>query len=158
MDKRRCFFIGHRDAPSDLYPSILSAVEEHIVQHGVTEFLVGQYGAFDRMAAKAVIQLKEKYPDVKLTLLLPYHPGERKIELPDGFDGSLYPEGQETVPKRLAIVRANQYAVNHSGYLIAYAWQPGSNARKLVESTNEGIHIKSVYDNNYQSDKQKCIQ
>ena len=144
MDKRRCFFIGHRDAPSDLYPSILSAVEEHIVQHGVTEFLVGQYGAFDRMAAKAVIQLKEKYPEVKLTLLLPYQPGERKIELPDGFDGSLYPEGQETVPKRLAIVRANQYAVKHSGYLIAYAWQPGSNARKVVEGAGRTIHVTCI--------------
>ena len=140
MDKRRCFFIGHRDAPSDLYPSILSAVEEHIVQYGVTEFLVVQYVAFDRMAAKAVIQLKEKYPEVKLTLLLPYHPGERKVELPDGFDGSLYPEGQETVPKRLAIVRANQYAVKHSGYLIAYAWQPGSNARKVVEGAGNSVH------------------
>lgn len=103
------------------------------MQHGVTEFLVGQYGAFDRMAAKAVIQVKEKYPDVTLTLLLAYHPSEKKVELPEGFDGSLYPEGQETVPKRLAIVRANQYAVMHSGYLIAYAWQPGSNARKVVE-------------------------
>ena len=116
------------------------------MQYGVTEFLVGQYGAFDRMAAKAVIQLKEKYPDVKLTLLLPYHPGERKVELPDGFDGSLYPEGQETVPKRLAIVRANQYAVKHSGYLIAYAWQPGSNARKVVEGAGASVHKTLIND------------
>lgn len=115
MNNQRCFFIGHRDAPSELYPSIFSAVEEHNVQYSVTEFLVGQYDAFDRMAARAVIQPKEKYPDVKLTHLLPYHPGERNVELPDGFDGSLYPVGQETVPKRLAIVRANQYAVKHSG-------------------------------------------
>ena len=146
MDKRRCFFIGHRDAPSDLYPSILSAVEEHIVQYGVTEFLVGQYGAFDRMAAKAVIRLKEKYPGVALTLLLAYHPGEKKVELPEGFDGSLYPEGQETVPKRLAIVRANQYAVKHSGYLIAYAWQPGSNARKVVEGAGKMVHKTLIND------------
>ena len=147
MWKQRCFFIGHRDAPSELYPSILAAVEEHIVQYGVTEFLVGQYGAFDRMAAKAVIQLKEKYPEVVLTLLLAYHPGEKKVELPEGFDGSLYPEGQETVPKRLAIVRANQYAVKHSGYLIAYAWQPGSNARKVVEGAGKTKHITII--NNY---------
>lgn len=89
MRQKRCFFIGHRDTPSDLYPSILYAVEEHIVQYGVTEFLVGQYGAFDRLAAKAVIQLKEKYQDLTLMLLLAYHLGEKKVELPDGFDGSL---------------------------------------------------------------------
>ena len=114
------------------------------MQYGVTEFLVGQHGTFDQMAARAVIQLKEKYPVVKLTLLLPYHPGERKVELPDGFDGSLYPEGQETVPKRLAIVRANQYAVKHSGYLIAYAWQPGSNAKKVVESAKSNVHVRLI--------------
>ena len=72
---------------------------------------------------------------------------EKKVELPDGFDGSLYPEGQETVPKRLAIVRANQYAVKHSGYLIAYAWQPGSNARKVVEGAGKTKHITII--NNY---------
>ena len=146
MRQKRCFFIGHRDAPAELYPSILATVEEHIVQHGVTEFLVGQYGAFDRMAAKAVIQLKEKYPEVVLTLLLAYHPGEKKMELPEGFDGSLYPEGQETVPRRLAIVRANQYAVKHSGYLIAYAWQPGSNARKVVEGAGKMVHTTLIND------------
>lgn len=150
MRQKRCFFIGHRDAPSDLYPSILSSVEEHIAQHGVTEFLVGQYGAFDRMAAKAVIRVKGKYPDVKLILLLAYHPGEKKAELPDGFDGSLYPEGQETVPRRLAIVRANQYAVKHSGYLIAYAWQPGSNARKVVEGAGKVMHITIINDDSNQ--------
>ena len=39
----------------------------------------------------------------------------------------------EKVPYRAAIVRANRYVIDHVGYLIAYAWQPGSNARALVE-------------------------
>lgn len=129
----RCFLIGHRDAPESIYPVVLKAVEQHILLYGVVEFMVGRRGAFDRMAARAVKQLKTTYPAVRLTLLLSYHPGERKVELPEGFDGSLYPEGQETVPRQLAIVRANRYAADHSGYLIAYAWQPGSNARKLTE-------------------------
>ena len=43
------------------------------------------------------------------------------------------PPGMETVPKRAAIVRANRYMVDHSDYLIAYAWHPASNARELVE-------------------------
>ena len=45
----------------------------------------------------------------------------------------MFPPEQEYVPKRLAIVRANQYAVDISDYLIAYAWQPGSNAVKLLD-------------------------
>ena len=39
----------------------------------------------------------------------------------------------ETVPKRVAIIRANRYMVEHSDYLIAYAWHPASNAQDLVE-------------------------
>ena len=33
----------------------------------------------------------------------------------------------ETVPKRLAIVRANRYMVERSDFLIAYVWHPASN-------------------------------
>lgn len=132
MNGQRCFLMGHRDAPEAVFPAVLEAVEQHIVQHGVTEFLVGRRGAFDCMAARAVKQAKKTHPGVILTLLLPYHPGEKPTKLPDGFDGSLYPVEQETVPKRLAILRANRYAVEHSGYLIAYAWQPGSNTRKMT--------------------------
>ena len=28
---------------------------------------------------------------------------------------------------------ANRYVIDHVDYLIAYAWQPGSNAKDLVE-------------------------
>ena len=39
----------------------------------------------------------------------------------------------EGVPRKLAIVRANRYIVDHVDFLIAYAWHPASNARELVE-------------------------
>ena len=42
----------------------------------------------------------------------------------------------EKVPRKLAIVRANRYMVDHVDYLIAYAWHPASNARDLVDYAN----------------------
>jgi len=39
----------------------------------------------------------------------------------------------EDVPRKLAIIRANRYMVDHVDFLIAYAWHPASNARELVE-------------------------
>lgn len=110
-----------------------AAVEQHILEYGVTEFIVGHYGGFDRLAALAVKAAKHLYPDVKLILLLPYHPAERPISTPDGFGGTFYPPGMESVPRKIAIVRANRYVVDHVDYLIAYAWHPASNARELVE-------------------------
>lgn len=103
------------------------------MEYGVTEFIVGHYGGFDRLAASAVKEAKRFYPEVKLTLLLPYHPAERPIPTPDGFDGTFYPPGMESVSRKIAIVKANRYVVDHVDYLIAYVWHPASNARELVE-------------------------
>ena len=130
MGGKTCFFIGHRETSEEIYPVLCAAVEEHIVHYGVTEFIVGRYGCFDvHLAASAVKEAKYFYPEVKLTLLLPYHPAERPIPTPDGFDGTFYPPGIECVP----IIRANRYIVDYVDYLIVYDWYPASNARELVE-------------------------
>ena len=47
---------------------------------------MGHYGGFDRLAARAVIKAKKTHPEVTLTLLLPYHPAERPMAAPEGFD------------------------------------------------------------------------
>ena len=130
---KSCFFIGHREATQEVLPALTEAIQQHIVAYGVTEFIVGNYGGFDRLAAKALIAAKKQYPDITLSMLIPYHPAERPVALPDGFDGTFYPLGMESVPRRLAIIRANHYMVDHSDYLIAYAWHPASNARNLIE-------------------------
>ena len=129
---KSCFFIGHREASSEILPVLRNAVEQHIVEYGVTEFIVGHYGGFDRLAAWAVIDAKAQHPEITLSMLIPYHPAERPVELPPGFDSTFYPPGMEKVPRRLAIVRANRYVVDHVDHLIAYVWHPGSNARKWL--------------------------
>ena len=133
MISKSCFFIGHRETSEEIYTDLRAAVEQHIVEFGVTEFIVGHYGGFDKLAARAVIEAKKTHPEVTLTLLLPYHPAERPMTAPEGFDGTYYPPDMERVPRRVAIVRANRYMVDHVDYLIAYAWHPASNARALVE-------------------------
>ena len=128
-----CFFIGHREAPDSLLPKLSAEIEQHITEYGVADFVVGQYGHFDSLAANCVKAAKKRHPEVTLTLLLPYHPYDRPIPTPPGFDGTFYPPGMETVPKRVAIIRANRYMIDHSDYLIAYAWHSASNAWDLVE-------------------------
>ena len=145
MGMKSCFFIGHREASEEIYPVLYAAVEQHIVEYGVTEFIVGHYGGFDRLAASAVKEAKRFYPEVKLTLLLSYHPAERPIPTPDGFDGTFYPPGMESVPRKIAIVRANRYVVDHVDYLIAYAWHPASNARELVEHAKRRENKGSLF-------------
>lgn len=71
-----------------------------------------RYGRFDGMAAHSVKAAKKRHPEVTINLLLPHHPYDRPIPTPPGFDGSFYPPGMETVPKRVAIVWANRYMVD----------------------------------------------
>ena len=69
---KSCFFIGHREASEEIFPELAEAVERHIVDYGVTKFIVDNYGGFDRMAARAVISAKALYPGITLLLLLSY--------------------------------------------------------------------------------------
>ena len=119
---KSCFFIGHRDANTEIYPSLLSEVERHVTEYGVTDFFVGHYGSFDRMAAQAVKEVKARYSEVRLMLVLPYHPAIRPIETPKDFDGTYYPWEDERTPKSLAIIKTNQRMADTCDFLIAYAF------------------------------------
>lgn len=142
---KSCFFIGHREASEEIFSALTEAVEHHIVHCGVTEFIVGNYGGFDQMAARAVISAKASHPEISLLLLLPYHPAERPIETLPGFDGTFYPPGMESVPRRYAIVRANRYMIDHVDYLIAYAWHPASNAKELTAyALRKGVAVTNL--------------
>lgn len=112
-----CFFIGHHDAPEAVRPLLMEAIERHIVEYGVTEFVVGHYGRFDYMAAGAVREAKKLHSEITLTLLLPYYPFPYNTS---DYDRTYYPRGMEAVPKPFAIVRANEHMIKNSDYLICY--------------------------------------
>ena len=130
---RSCYFIGHREAGKDVFPLLVEAVEKHITEYGVTDFYVGHYGGFDRLAAQAVEEAKERHPVIRLTLVLPYHPAIRPISPPKGFDGTFYPWEDEKIPKRLDIIKTNQRMVDTCDYLITYAYHFLGGTGQIVE-------------------------
>lgn len=125
MSSKRCFLIGTRMVPAGIRPHLEQAIRQHITEYGVTEFVVSGNGEFDQMAASVLAEVKADFPGLTLTLLLPYHPSVRKMELPEGFDGSWYPDGMEGIPLRFAISRASRLAIGSAGYLIACCQCPG---------------------------------
>ena len=144
--ERTCFFIGHREANERVLPALEQAVEQLIVEAGGTDFVVGHYGAFDGMAAKVIKAAKKRHPEVTLTLLLPYHPFDRPIPVPKGYDSTFYPPGMENVPKKYAIVRANRYMVDHSDLVVAYLRYAGGGTyytvKYAVERGKEILYLK----------------
>ena len=146
---RNCFFIGHREADEHLLPRLEWVIDRLILEENVRYFYVGGYGGFDRIAAVAVKQAKQKYPDITLMLVLPYHPAERTVPTPTGFDGTYHPEGLENTPRRYAIVRTNKIMVDTCDWLVCYVRHGASNSRNLLEyaqrRANKGlIKIKNI--------------
>ena len=130
---KSCFFIGHRETNEGLLPRLESEIDRLIGSENVRYFYVGGYGGFDQIAATAVKRAKRKYPDITLMLVLPYHPAERPIETPPGYDGTYYPEGLERTPRLFAIVKANQLMVDACDWLVCYVRHGASNSRNLLE-------------------------
>ena len=72
MEKSKtALFIGHRDCYNLSMDAVIPAIEEAI-NYGVVDFLNGGQGNFDNLCAKAVNDLKGKYPYIKLHLIAPY--------------------------------------------------------------------------------------
>ena len=131
MSNKKCFFIGNRHTPSSIKEQLTQAIEKHITEYGVTTFTVGRYGNFDSIVQSALRELKKRHEHIQIYLLTPYALTQ-KIDTPEGFDGTFYPEGLEKVPFRLAIVQANRYMVQNSDYLITYSHGVG-NTRNIVD-------------------------
>ena len=130
-----CFNNGH---PAFLLlqiplPRLELVIDRLITVENVRYFYVGGYGGFDRIAAAAAKRAKQKYPDITLMLVLPYHPAERAVPTPNGFDGSYHPEGLENTPRQYAIVRTNQIMVDSCDWLLCYVRHGASNSRNLLE-------------------------
>lgn len=130
---KSCFFNGHRETSEEVFPSIRAAIECLIKQQQVYDYYVGMYGNFDRLAREALSQLKKQYPNIRLYLVLPYHPADRPTATPPGFDGTFLPDGMETVSRRYAIIKANRKMIDTCNYLIAYVTHSVSNAQNLLE-------------------------
>lgn len=127
-----CFFIGHREADERLLPKLELEIQRLITEEQVRFFYVGGYGGFDRIAATAVKRAKQTHPDITLMLVLPYHPAQRPIEKPPGYDGTYHPEGLENTPRSFAIVKANQLMVDNCDWLICYVRRRASNSGNLL--------------------------
>ncbi len=69
----RCCFAGHSQIyGADIKAQVIDVVRSLIIDSGVSEFWVGNYGQFDKIAASAVRSLKQELPTISLSLVIPY--------------------------------------------------------------------------------------
>ncbi len=144
---KRCCFAGHSNIcqTDDIYDSLIKLVEKLIATESVSEFWVGNYGDFDGLSAKAVRSLKEKYPDIKLNLVIPYLTSginEYREVYYKKYDNILMAALPKNTPKKFQILKCNEYMVNSSDFLVCYVKHGWGGAAQTVEYARRKKHIK----------------
>ena len=144
--KKICCFAGHSKLSNTgvLYDKLTENIERLIIEENVSEFWVGNYGDFDRLCAKTVRCLKEKY-DIQLNLVIPYLTSEinkNKEFYYMNYDCILIADIPENAPKNLCILKCNEYMVKNSDFIIClvkYNW--GGAFKTLEYAKNKKIKI-----------------
>ena len=117
---KSCAFFGHRHMDVKQYREKLSETLKDLIENkGVTQFYSGFRGDFDVYCSYSIYELKEKYPQIKNTMVLSYIPETKDdFSLPKCFDDSVYLL-ERSVPKRLAIIETNKCLVDMVDFIVA---------------------------------------
>ena len=143
MEIRTACFFGHRDVTHDIRAKLQFIIEQLRTEKQIYNFYVGHQGQFDSMVRSVLKELKVKYPHIRYTVVLAYMPDEHIKEV-YGED-TLYPDGLETVPKRFAISKRNDWLIAHSCIAVCYVHKITGGAAKFREKAEKkGLQIIDV--------------
>lgn len=80
---KRCCFVGSNDIynKDELYKNLVVRIEKLVIEGDVDEFWVENCDEFDELCYAAVNQVKEKYNNVKLCLILKNTHKEMEIKI-----------------------------------------------------------------------------
>lgn len=144
MERKIVCFAGHRyDFRNIGIEEKLEKTITGVIEKGYTVFYDGGKGYFDKMSARIVINLKKKYPHIKIYRILTYYHHEKEIwELPPCYDGSLYPDIESCHPKQ-KITKKNEWIIDNSDLLICHVtetYKSGAyNTLKYAQKRNKPI-------------------
>ena len=140
IKEKTCCFFGHREVTHNIRNKLTSIIEKLITEDGVIDFFVGNQGQFDWMVYSVLKELKAKYPQIRYTVVLAYMPDEHIKEL-YGED-TLFPDGLESVPKKFAISKRNDWMIRQSGVVVRYVHKITGGAAKFKEKAEKkGLKI-----------------
>lgn len=142
MAKAICF-TGHRDIQSEdkVKARLFSLIEEYI-KNGYETFYAGGARGFDNLAAEVVASLREKYPQVRLVIVLPFPSHYRHEENWNGDEIKKYKSvlkmADDVVTlfkeyKSGSYFKRNRYLVDNADICIAYYRRNGSGTAYTVK-------------------------
>lgn len=144
----RVSFIGHREIDRFRFveEQLDKVIGELLRTKEYVEFYVGKNGEFDTMVGSAVKRAQKAYgtANISLILVIPYTVANMDC-LEKFYDEIWYPEELYGVHHKAAITKRNEWFVEHSDLLVAYAErETGGAAICLKKAEKKGIYIKNI--------------
>lgn len=157
MKEFTCCFTGHRTLPKDKLSDISACLEQIIIEYineGYRYFGTGGALGFDTLAAETILKLKNKYPYIKLILVLPclsQTKGWRKSDI-DRYnhikaqsDKIVYISKEYTSD---CMFKRNRHLVNHSSLCICYlSKNSGGTAYTVSYAKKNELKIENIAEN-----------
>ena len=123
-------FIGHNECFGLSAEKLKNAIRE-LIEKGVTDFLSGGQGGFDRLCGRCVYELKKEYPHINNYLVIPYL--SFNVYDKELFDSIIYPDGFQKSNFTSAIPARNRYMVDTSRYALCFVAHSCGGAAKTYE-------------------------
>ena len=159
---RRCAFTGYRpqkmpfgydesDPRCVEFKEKLRETIEALIGEGYAHFLSGGAQGMDQFAAEIVVELKEKYPWIKLEMVSPFDgqaakwPVSSRLRLAYLYDAAdiVTPVSHEYT--KGCMFQRNRYLVDHADLLLAaYDGQPGGTAMTCGYAEEMGVPVKRI--------------
>lgn len=117
--KKICTFLGHKNTPTEIYDDLVKQIISVIKVEGVTQFFLGSHGNFHDMSFRAVLEAKKIHPEIEMLSVLSAMPTKNTF-ISKSYDGSIYPDGLESIPPRFGISFRNKWMADTSDIAIGY--------------------------------------
>ena len=104
-----------------------------IENKNVKNFYVGNHGDFDFLVIKTLKNLKMQYPNISYSIVLAYLPQKKNISDLLDYSLTIYPDGLGKVPYKLAIIKRNQWMIEHSDMAVVYVKNSFGGAAQFKE-------------------------
>lgn len=146
-----CFFTGHRHIPEDDEPYIREKLCEKIeilIKKGVTNFISGGAYGFDTICAEEVLNMKKRYPHIRLYLFLPCvnHNLRWNKESREHFDKIMHQADSVITTSEFSYfngctILRNTTMVKSALYCIAYYQGRGNGTKQTINCAKEHNRI-----------------
>ena len=147
-------FTGHRIIPLFERATLSKLLEKAVIEsieNGYRHFGTGGALGFDMMAALTVLRLRNKYPQIKLILVLPCENQTRNWKEADiekyehiksQADKVVYVSKEYT---RDCMHKRNRHLVDNSSLCICYLTKPGGTAYTVNYAKDNGLKVINLF-------------